>query len=279
MTPRMQSFERETLRAVIHSKRVWLIHVITNALLMVAFFYWLRIAEESGVQFALSVVSGLLIIFVTLWLHCATFDYFRVQGEMLFKRSLLRSLARVPAFLVWALIFGFVLWLIGQLWGYDEQIGGWLRHILPRFIRRSVAPRSVISGVAWLLWFLSFFLWPISFLPVGAQVAVGNFRGFLSANALRPLRSIRFWILYFVCFMLGAYVPFRFAWMTPKKASSLNAETWSMVVRLGVGYLLLVTAWLVLCAAIMRASDGEATSAVESEPKSLPASPASVSIL
>jgi hypothetical protein len=41
--------------------------------------------------------------------------------------------------------------------------------------------------------------------------------------------------------------------MTATKASSLSAQTGSIVLRFAVGYLLLVTAWLVLSAAIMRA--------------------------
>ena len=257
MNLRMQNFERETLMTFVNGKRVWLVHVFANVALTVAFLYWTRISEESGFQFALNVVSGLLIAFATLWLHSATFDYFHPPREFLFKRCLVRSLGHIPAFLAWSLIFGIGLWLIGQLWGYDEQIGGWIRHLLPGFMRRSVASRSAFSAMSWLMWFLYFFLWPILFLPVGAQVAVSGFRGFLSGDSLRPLRSLRFWVVYCVCFIIGAYVPYTLAWMTPKTPSSLKAQTWSMLVRLGIGYLLLVTAWLIVCAAIMRAIDGE----------------------
>src|SRR5712692_4504018 len=128
MNPRMQGFERDILTAVVTSKRVWLVHVVVNALLMVAFFYWTRIPEESGLQFALTVTSGLLIVFVPLWLHSATFDYFRPAAGRSLRGSLRHCVLRVPAFLLWSAIFGVVLWLLGQLWGYDEQIGGWARH-------------------------------------------------------------------------------------------------------------------------------------------------------
>jgi hypothetical protein len=268
MNSRRQGFERDTMMAVVNGKPMWLVHVVANALLIVAFFYWTRIPEESGLQFALTVVSGLLIAFVTLWLHSATFDYLRPESKYSLKDSLRRSAARVPAFLLWSVIFGVVLWLIGQLWNYDEQIGGWARHSLPGFLRSVVTPRSAFSATFWLIWLLYFFLWPILFLPVGAQVAVKHFSGFHSVAAFRPLREWRFWVVYFVCFTIGAYVPYRLAWMTPTptKVSTLNAQTWSMVFRLGIGYLLMVTAWLALCAAIMRASDGEATLVSEPEP-------------
>jgi hypothetical protein len=249
----LQGFERETVLTVLNSKRVWLVHIIVNALLMAAFFYWTRIPEASGLQFALSVLSGLVIAFATLELHCATFDYFRPAGEFSLTQSLRRSAARVPAFLLWSIIFGLILWIIGQLWSYDAQIGASVRRVLPGFVRRGVTPRFAVFTVTATIWFLYFFLWPILCLPVGAQVAIRNFGGFLSAVVLRPVRSLRFWILYFVCFIIGAYLPYRLAWLTPAKPSSLSAQTWSMVIRLGLAYLLLVTAWLVLCAAIMRA--------------------------
>lgn len=259
MSTGMHGFERDTLSAVLNSKRVWLVHLIGNALLMVAFFYWIRIPEETGWQFALTILGALVIAFGTLWLHSATFDYFSLASEQQFKSSLRRSVARLPAFLLWTIAFGVVLWLIGQLWTYDEQTGGYARHSLPLFIRKGVTPRSMFSGAHWGVWFLYFFLWPILFLPVGGQVAVMNFYGFWSAAAFRPIRRWRFWLAYLVCFVVGAYVPYTLAWMVPRKPSPLSEQTWSMVLRLGFGYLLLVTAWIVLCAAIMRASDGEET--------------------
>jgi hypothetical protein len=270
MNSRMQGFESDVFTAVMNSKRVWLVHVIANAALLAGFFYWTQIPEESALLFGLTAGSGLLIACVTLWLHCATFDYFQPTWEFNFKESLRRSVPRVPAFLLWVVIFGLVLWLIGQVWSYDTQIGGWMRHMQPGPVRRTITPRSAFSATSWLMWFLYFFVWPILLLPVGAQVAVRNFRGFLSRAAIRPFVSLHFWAVYFVCFLIGAYFPYRLAWMIPRTPSSLNAQTWSMVMRLGIGYLLLVTGWLVLCAAIMRASDGEGVRDNEPKPRPLP---------
>lgn len=273
MNSRMQDFERDTVTALLNSKRVWVVHVVVNALLTVAFFYWTRISEESGLEFALTVVGGVLIVFVTLWLQSATFDYFRPAGDRRLISSLRRSASRVPAFLLWAVIFGLGLWLIGQFGDYSEQIGGWVRHLLPGFLRRALAPRSAFAVTSWFIWFLYFVLWPILFLPVGAQVAVRSFRGFFSLAGLRPLREWRFWIVYFLCFVVGAYVPYRLAWMIPTHPSTLTEQTRSMLVRLGIGYLLLMTAWLMLCSAIMRASDENGAVAGEDELKPVAVTP------
>jgi len=277
MSSRMQGFERDTLTAVINSKRVWLAHIVANALLMIAFFYWTRIPEETVWQFALTVACALAIGFVTLWLHSATFAYFSPASDRCFRAAFRNSIARIPAFLVWTVIFGLVLWLIGWLWDYDEQAGGYARHLLPLFLRRVITPRSMFSAWHWLTWFLYFFLWPIVFLPVGAQVALTNFRGFFSAAAFRPVREARFWLTYLVCFVVGAYLPYTLAWMVPKKPSPLSVQTWSMVVRLGFGYGLLVTAWIVLCAAIMRASAIEPAAASRPEPVPIAAHPSPTS--
>jgi hypothetical protein len=275
MNSRMQSFESDTLTAVLNSKRVWLIHVITNALLMVAFFYWTRIPEETGWELLLTVIWGLAVGFLTLWLHGSTFVYFSAGSERSFSASLRSSMARIPAFLIWTVIFGIGLWLIGQLWNYDEQAGGYVRHLLPQFLRRAIAPRSIFSSWHWATWFVYFFLWPMVCLPVGAQVAIKNFRGFVSVAALRPVREVRFWLAYLICFLMGAYVPFVLAWMVPREPSSLTAQTWSMIFRLGIGYLLLVTAWVVLCAAIMRASAGDQRADKEVEPAPIRTTPVS----
>ena len=263
----MIDFERETLTAVFNSKRVWAIHLVMNASLMVAFFYWTRIPEETGWQFTLTVIGGLAIAFVTLWLHSATFDFFRPSSEKIFRVSLRRSISRVPAFLLWALIFGFVLWVLGQIWNYEQQIGGWARHMLPLFLRRQVSPRTMFALSHWLIWFVYFFIWPIMFLPVGAQVATKNVRGFFSGAAFRPIRQLSFWISYAGCFVLGAYIPYTLAWMLPTRPSPLDHQEWSMVARLGSGYLLLVTAWIVLCTAIMIASKGEGGVMERADPK------------
>ena len=270
MNSRMQGFERGTLMAVWSSKGLWLMHVLGNALLMVAFFYWTRIPEESGRQFALTLVCGLLIALATLWLHSATFDYFRPAAKPSLKQSFRSSAVRIPAFFLWMVIFGLGFWLIGQLWRYDEQVGGWIRHLLPGLLRRAVTSRFMFSAASWFVWFLYFFLWPLLLLPVGAQVAIKSFCGFFSAAAFRLLREPRYWIAYLICFLVGAYVPYKLAWMTPTRPSTLDVEKWSMVLRLGFGYLLMVTAWLVLSSAMVRTDGSDAGEALMGEPEREP---------
>lgn len=263
------NIERDSVMAVLNSKRVWLTQMIANALLFAAFFYWLQIKEETGAWFAVTVVVGLIIVFFTLLLHGATFAYFREGTDSSFGSALRRVIPRLPWLLLWAVAFGVVLHLLSQMWNYDAQAGGYARHLLPEFMRKQVSPRSAISLISMVIGFLVFFVWPVVFLPVGATTASMGLRGMFSTNAWRPFRNIHFWITYGICFLIGAYVPYKLAYMTPAKASALNAQTWSMVMRLGIGYLLLVTMWLVLCAAMARATAGH-TTVEEREPGTTP---------
>lgn len=248
------NIERDSVMAVLQSKRAWLVHVVCNALLFGAFFYWLQIKEETGAWFVVSVVAGLLIVFFTLLLHGATFAYFREGTGSSFASALRRVVPRLPWLLLWVVVFGVVMWWLAQMWNYDAQAGGYARHLLPEFMRKQVSPRSAISLVSTLIGFLVFFVWPVVFLPVGVTTASMGLRGMFTAKAWRPLRDIHFWITYAACFLIGAYVPYKLAHMTPMKPGALNAQTWSMVTRLGFGYLLMVTMWLVLCAAMARAT-------------------------
>jgi len=252
------SREPNPVTAVLNSKRIWLVHIVANALLFTAFFHWLRISDESAAWFTLSVVAALALTFLLLLLHSATFAYFRMGTESSFVSALRRVMPRLLAFLLWTLIFAGVLWFLGQLWDYTAQAGGWTHHVLPGFARRNVSPRSTITLVSALLWFLFYFVWPILFLPVGVQTATAGLRGLFAKRAWRSIREVRFWVTYAVCFLCSAYIPYKLAWMIPTKASPLLAQEWSMAVRLGIGYLLLVTGWLVLCAEMARVTDDSA---------------------
>ena len=262
MKTRMAGFERDTLTAVGNSKRVWLTHVVVNALLMVAFFYWLRVPDDNGLDLGITVLLGAAILLSTMWLHAATLDYFHryyAQSEASFGRAIRATLARVPAFLIWAAIFAFVLNFTGGAWDYDAQVGGYTRHVLPSFLRSHASPRGMTSAFSWLVWIVFYFFVPIVFLPIGAQIAKFNFRGFIGRPLLatfRPVRSVRFWIVYVVCFVVGAYVPFVLANVDPRQHVSLHYQTASMVARLGIAYLLLITAWLVICSAMTRVMEG-----------------------
>src|ERR1051326_6204887 len=201
MSTSNQGFERDTLKALINNKRVWLVHVIMNALMLMGFFYWTQIPEETGWQFSLTLAAGIALVFIMLCLHGATFDYFRADSDHGLMSALRNFPARFPSFLLWSLFFGFVLWLIGSLWDHQQQFGGWARHSLPLFLRRRVTPHTMISLAHWLVWFLYYFVWPILFLPVGAQVARKGFRGFYGLTWIKAGRNLRFWAFYVVCFL------------------------------------------------------------------------------
>jgi len=259
MSASTQGFHRDVFHAAWRARRVWMLQLIANAVIMVAFFYWLKIHDTSVGMFAVSAFAGAAILFATLSLHGATFHYFRRPLSGL-SSSFRLAASHSFSLLMWALLFGLILWLTRRLWTYDEQIGGWARHAMPTFLRSHVSPRSVITAATWIVDLFVFVLWPIVFLPVGSYVASYGWRGFFRSSAIRSLAEVQYWILYIACFVVGGYVPYKLAYLTPTKASSLTSQTASMVLRLGVAYLLMVTAWMIVCAAIARAGDEDVVS-------------------
>jgi hypothetical protein len=74
-----------------------------------------------------------------------------------------------------------------------------------------------------------FFLWPILFVLVGAQVSLSSFRGFVSRIVFHPIVRLSFCIAHAVCFVISAYIPYTLAWMVPIRPSQLNHQEWCFV--------------------------------------------------
>jgi len=256
----MEHFEVDSATALGNSKRLWLLHFFLNAALFAAFFAWLRIPDQRASQILLTVVAGLLILFLTLWLHASTLTYFQSYHE-LSEASLAsawrRSLRHLPAFLFCLIVFAVALWLVTVARTYNDQLAGYVRHLLPEFVRSSVSPRQAARFGRWLFFFIFWFLIPLLLLPIGTQVAARGFRGFVGhslARALRVFFSLRFWILYAVCYLAGIWVPWKLAKRFPRwnDSGTLREQATSAGWRFFVGYLLLLTAWLLLASALGR---------------------------
>jgi len=256
----MKQFEADSAAALGRSKRLWLLHFFLNAALFFAFFGWLRIPDQRASQILLTVVAGVVIFFLTLWLHASTLTYFQSyheDAEASLASAWRRTLGHVPAFLIWLIIVAAALWLVSVARTYNGQLTGYFRHLLPEFMRSSVSPRQVARIGMWVFFFIFWFLVPLFFLPIGTQVAARGFRGFVGhslGGALRAFFSLRYWVLYAVCYVAGVWVPWKLAKMFPRWniSGTLRQQATSAGLRFFFGYLLLITAWLLLASALGR---------------------------
>ncbi len=274
MSELMRRFERDTLSAAWHAKRVWLTQVVANLLLLAIFYGWLFIPDRKGWQVAASFVIAVIWLTIALWLHAATFQFFAAAhaAPESWRMSWRRSARNIPAFAICVAIVVAEWYALGWALDHQHQIAGWFHHINPAFIRTRVSVRTF----SWMthVKIILVFLWiiPAYLLPLVREGAVRGFGAFTRgwASAARSFWHLRWWIGWFVLMMI-AHLPFHLAF--PKHfPSTLAAQAVVAFFRLGFAYLFLITVYVITVSALGRLRHGESPSItppvpVESAPK------------
>ncbi len=254
MSELMRGFERDTLSAAWHAKRVWLTQVVVNLALLAIFYAWLLIPDRRAWQVAASFVIGLIWLTIALWLHAATFQFFAAAHAVpeSWRMSWRRSARNLPAFVICIAILAVDWCLLGWALDHQKELAGWFHHIFPAFVRTRVSVRtfSWMTHVKIVLVFL--FLLPAYLLPFLREGAVRGFGAFTRgwASAARSFWHLRWWITWFVLMMV-AHLPFHLAF--PKHfPSTLAAQAVVAFFRLGFAYLFLITVYVITVSAIGR---------------------------
>ena len=268
MSGMMRGFERDTLSAVWHAKRVWLTHVLANAGLFAVYYGWLLIPDRSGWQVGLSFLIGLAWLTVALWLYAATFQFFAAAHSTpeTWKMSWRRSARNIPAFAICVAILIALGWLFVVTIERQPQLAGWFHHIMPGIIRRNISVRffSTMTHVKTVLLFLV--LMPAYMFPFVREGAVRGFGVFTRGwtSAARSFWHLRWLVMWFVLMMIG-HLPFHLAFAKPH-AGTLTAQAVNMVIRLGAAYLLLITDFLLVASAVGRLRRNEPPAKAEPLP-------------
>jgi len=174
MSDLMRGFERDTLVAAWNAKRVWLTHVLLNLGLIAAFYFWLLIPDRRSWQIAATAVLALIWTTIALWLQAATFQYFVAahSAPEAWTLSWRRSARNIPAFAIFAALLMVLIFVWGTAMDYLPQIGGWLRHLLPGFIRTHVSVLSVTRAAHGLIIVVFPLLVPLYLWPLLREAAV-----------------------------------------------------------------------------------------------------------
>jgi hypothetical protein len=164
------------------------------------------------------------------------------------------TLRRLPALVVWALLFWLVLWVLGWAGGWGRYAADWLGSLLTLTLRTPVSPQGVAGVLNAILWVLAWVWAPLRLLPLAVEVSVNGFGGFGSASraaARRLFRRGRYWLDYLALLALGLWLPTVLIDWIPQ-VESLWAQAASLLLRFLAAYLLLVTAWLLLASLLAR---------------------------
>lgn len=219
-------------------KRVLALHLAGNAFLLWFGYYWLGIGESSIPRFLWSLTVGLAFAALTLWLH---------SGTLVFFQESLGAARRSACHLPW--IFTLAVLAISLYFGV-----GWLRELLRKpsvewaswltfHLRRPVAPATTARVVSAVFWAIRWMLLPALLLPVAADLARSGRT--IPRGRFPLLRDWRYWLEVPVLLVIAIDLPFRLIGWVPQ-VNGFALEMVSFTLRMLVGYLLFVGAWLLL---------------------------------
>lgn len=250
-----RSWIAEICNAVWHSKRVWLLHLIANAALLLLAYLFLVLPDRTGLQVFGSAFVAALVILALLWLHGSTFAYFgdlhSSEKGSHFRESLRAFPRRLPAALLWLLVLILILWLWMRLDPWLYSISGLVRQ-KSSLLRKMFSPRAMDHIIHFKLFLVWAFILPITFLPLFAAISRRGFAGWAGYGwraVLRAIKNWRWWLAYFILFHLADWFPLKLAHWVPN-ASTLGAEAISLGLRLTLAYLMAITAWLLTISAV-----------------------------
>jgi len=226
--------------------RLWLLHLLANALLIGGAYLWLGIRDATGLQLVETALFGLLLIALTVWLHGAVFAHFCQPESPLWPafRSTLRHL--LPLVLLAAVIVA-LYWLIEWLFDrYAYSRAAVTASWLTLHLRRPVRPAAILSIFTWKVRLIEWLVIPVVFLPLIAAVADVGWRGF-AAKSFLILRRWWFWLACPILLVLAFYVPHRLVDWVPWQGK-LGVEVTSFLLRWLVAWLLFITAWFAVVA-------------------------------
>jgi hypothetical protein len=222
--------------------KLWLLNIVANAAVLVAWYYWLLIPDGRGWQVGTSALLAVVVIFSVLWLRAGTLAWFRAlefRKEAGIWRAYRHSVRYVPALAFWVLAFVLVALATWELRAYVPQFAVWLRQKLGA----GPTSRNLMNDLNWLLLLFVFFVMPAIWLPIGATVSSV---GVLPEHLMRSRRVWKrplYWIGFALFVAVGVYVPYRIVWWIPD-LRTLRQQAWSMGARFLIAYLIGVSAFI-----------------------------------
>jgi hypothetical protein len=240
---------KDALVLAVRNWQLWILQVVGNAVIFLAFIWWLRPHEASWWQLLYSSSAIVLTAAAALVLQGGTLNYFEDAHRDATARLLLAlksALRHLPALLLWALVFFAIEGLIGKLDQYDGRVAGFLRSEFPAWLRRIISEPALDNTYSGLMWALRWIVLPGLLLPFAMSCAGKGFRGFVAFDGWwRVVRSFAYWVTLIVAAVLGVLCVTRImGWLLDPKTATLAGEETSLVFRLFFAYLLGIFSWL-----------------------------------
>jgi hypothetical protein len=244
MTSRSNSFKAALTKM---RPRIVVLQWAGNLALMLIAFLWLQIPDSHLWQFALSMISALLILLAALWLYARTIGYLR--------RSTTPVLLPMFLLLLFAAVWILLLYLLAFGREKEALYAGFLNSKLPSNLRSFFDYTRLLS---WLDHFYDLVQWVLAglLLPIAFETSSSGISFASLKRAGRVYRHWFYWLVVIVAGFAGSALTRALAGWTPGKG--LGSETLSVIVRLGLAYTADILLWcfmLALIAAYLEAEE------------------------
>ena len=257
----MARFEiaRDAWSSLLHSKRVWLIQLVGNALLFALFAGWLLLPVATELHVLLNALAIVALAAAGVVLHAGTLNFYSEQS--LRERAQIRNAFGRAAKNIFAIAvcagLVFALWALLDL-SKSRQLAlpFYSRSLLPNFIRVhlavwwfQIAMEGIVFAIRWIVI-------PGLILPLVVEAANSGFRAFgkLGLAALRnSVKRASYWIVLLLAAVAGCVAPVSILDWTPEfKNPTLHLEAASLIARFSAAYFLAVASWLLVCSIVGR---------------------------
>ncbi len=251
---------RDSLRATPRPWAVWLLEFFVNPALALLAIVWLQMPESSVGQLILSSLLALVLLIVFFAVAGTTLSWYadyHAGNPTGFKAALGKGLRHFVWIAIWACAALALLYVLSWLADYQYQIPNYLRAKMPAGLRAHTTEEGLLSTFNFIVGAITWWILPVFWLPVAAQLAARGFRNFGREGFRAWGRSLKSW-QYWVMMGLGAAIG---VWLTnvilnrpPNDKADLTGQLLSLVFRFIVAYLLALWAWMMAASATGRAA-------------------------
>jgi hypothetical protein len=223
-------------------RRLFLLHLVSNALLLWLGYEWLSVGESTRLRLLWSALDALAILALVCWFHGATLVFFRKGGDLKINAAFRTALRHVPALLVAAVLgfalYGLLAWAVGASGQPAFQLASWLTLKLHTPVKPATVARIFLGG----FWIVRWVVLPVALLPMSSGIATRGWHGF---GAFGWRGGWRRWLEFPLLLVAGLLLPFGvLGWVPP--VSGFTMEMVSFSLRMLVAYLLFVGAFWTL---------------------------------
>ncbi len=251
-----RGFLRDSLAQLFRNRRMWLLHLLVDAVLILLACAWFWTPDHTSFQFITNGISAIGFLLIALWFQGGTLVFYRHQQapDTAADPAFRLSRRHIPALIVWLILAALAYWFLDWLGNQDGPVAAWVASLLTFKTQHPITPNAIASIYGYIMLFLYYWLGPTVLLNAASRTAENGFAGLrhFFCGWFWSFRSFQAVLTYAVVLFVGWWAPIHLTAWTPGPIT-LTSEAISAIIRFVIAYVLVMSMWLLLCSALGRA--------------------------